>query len=109
MQIKMEKTDTWQIVHVQGRIDSLTASTFEESTCQFIEETKSNVVLDFANLTYISSAGLRSLLLIAKKGRLIGQEITLCGMNESIIDVIRITGFLSFFKTYPDLASALKS
>lgn len=107
MQTRLEATDNYKIIHVKGRIDSLTATAFEENACNYIQESAKKVILNFSEVNYISSAGLRSLLLIAKKGKETGLQIILCGMNESISDVIRITGFINLFKTSPDLAAAL--
>jgi anti-anti-sigma factor len=109
MQTRLESTDKFAIIHVQGRIDSLTAIVFEENACGFIKEAQQDIILDFTEVVYISSAGLRSLLIIAKKCKETNIKIILCGMNESIADVIRITGFINLFVVSPNLISALYS
>jgi anti-anti-sigma factor len=96
------------VLHVTGRIDSLTASSFETQVDAAIKSCNNDIILDFSGVTYISSAGLRSLLVLSKKLQTpVVRNIVLCGLKENIVDVIRITGFLILFKIYMNLDAAL--
>ena len=110
MQIKLEESNNKLIVHAQGRLDSLTAPDFEHEICALmINKVDKNIIIDFTHVEYISSAGLRSLLIIAKKALEHGVQVIICCLSENISDVIRMTGFLSLFTIYSDLDSAFNS
>ena len=108
MMTTSETINSVTIIHIQGRIDATTTHDFEKYVFKELEKTKGDAILDFKDVEYISSAGLRSLLLIAKKMSLSKQNIGLCQLNENISNVIRITGFISLFKIFTDLKSALE-
>lgn len=80
------------IIEISGRLDTTTAPLLEKTINENIGETK-NLVLDFSNLEYISSAGLRVLLATQKKMQKIGtmKVINVC---DSIMEVFEITGFV---------------
>ena len=65
LHLEDEKIDGILIINVGGRIDGLNAQDFHNSLDQRTSDFEGSVVLDFEKLTYISSAGLRSILLIA--------------------------------------------
>lgn len=82
----------------QGRIDSATAKEFETAALNRIAGGATRVVFDFAELNYISSAGLRVVLLAGKKLRAAGGALVLCALQPSIRDVFEISGFLGLFE-----------
>lgn len=81
-------------VEIQGRLDTVTAPELEVAFAESLESIE-NLVLDFTNLEYISSAGLRVLLstqkIMSKQG-----NMTLKNVNDEVMDVLEITGFSSF-------------
>ncbi|MBI4427647.1 MAG: STAS domain-containing protein [Ignavibacteriales bacterium] len=86
--------DSQGVVHLQGRLD---ASQAEEATKALSKITKSAVV-DFAELDYISSAGLGVLIAAQKRLKESGQGLTLTNMNNHIRDVFRYARFDLIFK-----------
>ena len=66
MDLTTERNENVLSVDVKGRIDSSTAVAFEEAIRNALEETDRAMIMDFRELTYISSAGLRVILLTAK-------------------------------------------
>lgn len=72
-----------------GRLDTITAPDLEAS---FQEETSKNIVMDFSQLEYISSAGLRVLLKIQKTVQSSGSLI-IRNVSDTIKEVLDITGF----------------
>jgi anti-anti-sigma factor len=65
------------------------------------------VVLDFSGLDYISSAGLRVLLGVAKKLKGSGGTLRMFGLNQSVKEVFEISGFATILSVYPSEAEAL--
>jgi anti-sigma B factor antagonist len=56
------------------------------------------VLLDLSEIRYISSAGLRTLLLAYRRAQRIGTPIALVGVSETLRGVLSATGFLRFFQ-----------
>ena len=76
---------------VEGRLDTLTSPELEKEFSA-ISDSVTDLVIDFKNLDYISSAGLRVLLsahkLFAKKG-----GMTITNVSETVLDIFEVTGF----------------
>lgn len=80
------------ILKVSGRLDTTTAPELEKTLDSVLEGTK-ELVFDMADLEYISSAGLR-VILKAQKAMNAQGSMKLIGVNDSIMEVFDITGFL---------------
>ncbi len=78
-------------VKVSGRLDTTTAPQLEDELKSSIEGVES-LELDFSDLEYISSAGLRVLLSAQKTMNTQGQ-MTLTGVNDTIMEIFEVTGF----------------
>ena len=79
-------------IKVSGRLDTTTAPELEKALDSSLEGTK-ELVFDMANLEYRSSAGLR-VILKAQKAMNAQGSMKLIGVNDSIMEVFDITGFL---------------
>lgn len=82
-----------QIGNVQGRIDSRNAHIFNELIESGTEDKSANLILDMQDLSYISSAGLRILLIFARKYKESGRMFGLCSLPETVREVMEISGF----------------
>ena len=91
MTIEMKKTAEKTVIELVGRLDTTTAPALDKAINEDIEGTK-DLVLDLANLEYISSAGLRVLLAAQKKMQRIG-SMKVKNVCDSIMEVFEITGF----------------
>mgnify|MGYP003595438019 CR=1 FL=1 len=108
MNIQTETRGEIHIVSPSGRIDSATASAFEQVVNAEFENGATRLVFDFSQLDYISSAGLRVILIAGKRVRtLAGGKLVLCSLGEQIREVFEISGFLSIFAVAPDLDAAI--
>ena len=91
MTVNTEKTSYIVALKVDGRLDTTTAPALEKiinDEC----ETAEGLILDFANLSYISSAGLRVLLASQKKMNKQG-FMKLINVCSAVMDVLEMTGF----------------
>lgn len=77
---------------LSGRLDTITAPAFETQLRALLPETAA-LVLDFSALEYISSAGLRVLLVAQKEMNKKKGQLTLTHVNETVLDVLEVTGF----------------
>lgn len=96
MEIKMTKEEDQLTVAVEGRLDTLTSPELEEKIKPELDSLK-KLTFDFAGLEYISSAGLRVLLMAAQamedKGEMIVRNV-----NSDIMDIFEVTGFVDILK-----------
>jgi len=95
------------VLSVTGRLDSSNAGTLEHKMLGLIDGGESRFVVDCAALDYISSAGLRVLLIAAKRLAATAGVIVLSGLTEQIKEVFDIVGFASIFKIYRTPTDAL--
>jgi anti-sigma B factor antagonist len=103
MKIEVTRHATHALLTFEGAVDGKTAPEAQAAIMPILGEF-AVVVLDLSRVTYMSSAGLRVLLLVhrqlvAKKGKTI-----LVGLSEGLTDTMRVTGFLQFFETHTTLA-----
>lgn len=107
MEVSTRDHDDWLILEAEGRIDSKTAKSFETALLTPIKEGRQEVIVDFARLDYISSAGLRVLLMAAKRLRGPDKAFRLCGLNANILQVLQVSGFDRMLSIHDDCAAAL--
>lgn len=79
------------ILNVSGRLDTITAPSLETAVAETVVDCE-NLVLDFAGLNYISSAGLR-VILKAQNAMAAKGGMKLLHVNETIMEIFEITGF----------------
>jgi anti-anti-sigma factor len=96
------------VLNIQGRIDATTAGDLDSYITEKLgDESVKKLVLDFSNVEYVSSAGLRVLLTAVKTLRSRGGELVLSSVADTIQNVLKISGFLSFLTIKSDVAEAL--
>lgn len=101
MEVKVEKNDNFNLMQVSGRLDSTTAPEFEKHLLPMLESGKENLV-DFKELSYISSSGLRVLLVAAKQMSDSNDKLSLIAMQDHIKEVFDISGFTDLFNMLPE-------
>lgn len=94
------------IVSLTGRLDSSTSAQFEQYILTKVGG-QPRLIINFSSLEYISSAGLRVLLLAAKKVKQGNGRLILCALKEHIREVFEISGFLSILDIRASEADAL--
>ena len=93
MQINTFTEDSTLIMKVSGRLDTMTAPELEKKLNTDCLDGITKLVMDFSDLEYISSAGLRVLLIAAKKMKGNG-SFAVRNLNEIVKEVLDVTGFL---------------
>ena len=109
MDVTTERQDGVLSAQVGGRIDSANADEFGEAIKTAIEESDRAVILDFEKLTYISSAGLRVILLTAKTLGNRNAKFALCSLSDPVREVFEISGFDKIIAIHPSRVEALAS
>lgn len=90
------KHGTETVICLSGQLDTLSSPDLEKEITNILEGNAQNVVLVGGKLTYISSAGLRLLLILQKKMGQKGGTFVLRNIQDSIMEIFKITGFSSF-------------
>ena len=95
------------ILSLAGRIDTVAAPELEQAINRTIESGSRTILLNFSQVSYISSGGLRVLLASAKKLKGPGDRFGLCCLSAEVAKVIRLAGFTSIFSIYSSEGEAL--
>jgi anti-anti-sigma factor len=107
MKIIVYQEKGFLVMQVEGRLDIAAAPDFERQCAAAMEQGQTKIVLDFGKLEYISSAGLRSILAVAKKLKSGGGVLSLCGLSGLVKEVFDLSGFDTFLPVHPGLEQAL--
>jgi anti-sigma B factor antagonist len=108
MNINVSEHDSVTLVEVSGRIDSMNANQLGEALSDTIDGGHLNMVLDLANVEYMSSAGLREIVSALKKVRGKG-DVRLAQPSHRVREVLEMAGLDTIFQIYPTQAGAVGS
>lgn len=106
MNVTSSTVESITIIEATGSIDSKTAPEFERTALAAIQG-QSEVIIDLTNVEFLSSAGLRVLLMIYRQVKAKNGKVVLVGTSEEILDIMANTGFLSFFLTADTLETGI--
>ena len=95
--IQLEKQVEYTIIRLTGRLDGITMSEVESSFLDAIAAGEQRFIMDLINLEYISSAGLRVMLLAMKKTKAISGKLVLFGLAGTVEEVFEMSGFTAIF------------
>ena len=107
MEISTETRNGALIAKAEGRIDGANARDFESAVQSVVHDYEGPVIIDCENLSYISSAGLRAILLIAKTLGKRKVKFALCSLSEPIAEIFQISGFDQIISTHSSRDEAL--
>lgn len=107
MEITSRKVEEKTIVSINGRLDAVSAPEFQNALLGFIDEGVTKLLLDFGGVDYISSAGLRSILVVAKKLRTGQGELSVAMLQNTVKEVFEISGFSSILPVFDTVDAAL--
>lgn len=88
----VEIADTCHIVYPQGHFDAATSEHAEKAIIEIVDKTN-NLIFNLNELQYVSSAGLRVFLVIAKKMKIKNRSLLFCCLNHHVRQVFEISNF----------------
>ena len=97
MNAKIEEIDGKYVAMLSGELDTAAAKEAEEVLKPLYTSDGKDVIIDCTDLEYIASSGLRILVGILKGARSSGSLVTLKNVNEDIMNVFKLTGFIEIF------------
>jgi anti-sigma B factor antagonist len=95
------------ILALTGALDTLHAPALTAKATALSDAGTHTVLIDLAQVRYVTSAGFRSFIEIQRHAERTGGGVALCGLNELVCDLFEVSGFRNIFRVYPDRASAL--
>lgn len=107
MDIQISTKERFAIVTLIGRFDELATAPVESHLLQVVNSRPQCIVLDLASVEYISSSGLRILIMLDRAAKQHAIELRLCGLTPFVAEVINVSNLNSIFNIYPDLRAAL--
>ncbi|MEI6455879.1 MAG: STAS domain-containing protein [bacterium] len=105
MNIIRRKEILLDILEIQGRIDGLTAPEIKRAFDRSVNEGHRQLIVDFRDVTYLSSAGLRIILETHKSLKTIGGELILLSIPQTVADVFRVSGMAPLLNIFADMVS----
>ncbi|MBC3797858.1 STAS domain-containing protein [Acetobacterium tundrae] len=93
MNIEFKKENENTVVDMEGRLDTNTAPNFQKELEAYYNVQGFSLILDFEKLDFVSSAGLRVLLLIQKKSKALSGNMVIKNVKPEIQEVFNMTGF----------------
>lgn len=89
-----------QVVALQGRIDASAAPHVNKAVRAAIAEGSKYIIVELRDVTFLSSSGLRTLLLLARELRRDGGDLVLCALQPQVAEVFHLTGFDQIFQLH---------
>ncbi len=110
MEITTSQYKHCDVLKVTGRIDSATSPQLAEAIAKINDQGRYKLVIDFSDVSFISSAGLRVLIATLKNCRRYNRgDLLLSSLPENIHSVFDLAGFTTIFKIHDDVLSAVGS
>ena len=90
-----------------GRVDQTSAATFQSALMEVVGKRGNAVVIDFAEIPYISSVGLRALMIAAKEGKKSNVPLAVTGLSPQVNEVFEISRFNFVVRIFDTVEAAL--
>jgi anti-anti-sigma factor len=107
MKTTTEKIAEVIVIHAEGKLDAITAGEFEKEVILMIQQTEQPILIDFENLFYISSVGLRTIFILSIETKKNNKKLALCCLNETIMEIFLISGFDTIVSIYPTIEDGI--
>ena len=108
MSIQQQTINDILILKPSGRLDSANSLEFERILTDILDNGQKKVIFDLTDLDYISSAGLRAILVAGKKIRALKGYLALAGLRTNVQEIFHMSGFHTIFTIYPDMQEAVQ-
>ena len=107
MQFETHKVQEGTVLTISGRMDAVTAPEIEKGLSALVDGGEKRLIIDLKDLEYISSAGLRSLLVLAKRLKREEGNMVFTNLQGHVMEVFKISGFYSLFTVFNSVDDAL--
>jgi anti-sigma B factor antagonist len=101
MEIHKERVGDVDVVTADGRLDAVYSTAFAKEVGELITGPSPKILIDFAQIDFVTSAGIRAVLLLMKKAAASGAVFALCGVNEQVREVLDTSGLTPIMTIHP--------
>ena len=108
IKIELEEIDQKIVLRIDGRIDAASSSVLERKINKLIDEHRNHLLLDFSQVDYLSSAGMRVLLASLKRIKAKKGIFGIFSVAEDVSEIIRLAGFDKILLIFPNEKEALQ-
>ncbi len=109
VEFNVSEVDAVTVIEVKGRIDSMNAGELGEALSGEISLGKKQIVLDLAQVAYMSSAGLRELVAAYRKVQNLDGDLRIAQPSSRVLDVLEMSGLDTIFQIFPTNTEAVGS
>ena len=107
LKIAAEDQGKNKVLRLDGRLDAVSSPALEKKIFEFVEGGHIRILLDFSQVDYLSSAGLRLMLSATKKVRAKGGLLVFCSLQDEVMEIVKMAGFERMLPIYPNEQQAL--
>ena len=107
MEVGFNKIENVTILSIKGRVDISNAPKLETACKKILELHEKDIIIDGTQLEFISSAGLRVLLKLAKEVKKDAGRLAVAHVNDLVRNIFEISGFVELFPIYDNVVKAL--
>jgi len=109
MELRTRYFNDVAILSVNGRLDAATSPEFMQTATAQMEAGYGRLVIDLKQVAFLSSAGIRALVMVAKHSRDQGGDLRIANVRGQIKQVIHLAGLNTVIKVYPNVVGATAS
>ncbi len=107
LEIAVGTAGSWSVVNLRGRIDAASAQEFDRSLRALIASGASRILINCADLRYVSSVGIGIFVECSKLAAASGGYMSFAAMNPHVRSVFEMVGFVGLFHMYNSVEEAL--
>ncbi len=109
LNVKVEEKAGKKVVHLEGRLDATSTPQLEDQLGGLIGKGEKHIVVDFARVEYLSSAGMRLMLSNTKRLKSEQGSLGFCGISDDVMEIIKMAGFEKILSIYASEQEALEA
>jgi anti-anti-sigma factor len=107
MEVKKERVGDIYVVSANGRLDGIYSTAFAKEVGELIVGTNPKILIDFAEIDFVTSAGIRAVMILMKKATASGVVLALCGVNKQVQEVLDAAGLAPIIAIHPGRSEGL--
>lgn len=107
MDMSEQQVGSVWIVKARGRLDGATSTAFARRIEALAGGSQPRLLVDFSGVDFVSSAGLRAVLMLVKKFKASNGILALCAVQAPVREVLDVTGFSGMISIYPEPGEGL--
>ncbi len=108
MQIVNSQVSDVTVIALSGSLDAASVADFDAEWKAALDAGATKLVVDLGGIEYISSAGLRGILMLSKTARAGNVQVIFSDLRSMVAEMFKLSGFTNILRTAPDTASAVE-